>query len=65
MVMCEILTKLVEMTRNYTILKHERLMGDHFLLLEWTEIFTELFINQASLNERVCYVKFYKKKFAL
>jgi hypothetical protein len=37
--------------------------GEHFLLSDCTEILTEFLFHQASSNEKVCDIKFHKKKF--
>jgi len=41
----------------------EGAVGDPFLLSNYSQIFTESFIHQTSVNGRVCNMKFRKKNF--
>jgi len=45
------------------MLLFEGAVGDHFLLFNYSQIFTESFIHQTSAYNRVCDMKFIKKIF--
>jgi len=50
-------------TLSSHMLSSEGAVGDPFLLSNYSQIFTESFIHQTSVNDRVCNMKFRKKNF--